>query len=105
MKTSTQSQIMKIAAEVVEGLVARQDIAGRIGALKQLAANDNSARISKPLLEQLADIMAFMSQRRGTSLDVMTVELCTEMGVNSLHNLCDSQFKAALDYVLTYKIA
>lgn len=75
----------------------------RVAKLKVRAANDNYAPISRHLVSELADIMAFTAAKRKVSLDVMTVSLCIAFGVGSLRSLRDNQFKAALDYVLTFK--
>lgn len=70
---------------------------------QQKTANDNRQQISAREAEQLADIMAFTAKRRNASLAVMTAELCLAFGVGYLGNLRSSQFRPALDYVLTYR--
>ena len=93
----------RMAASVMAWLAAKDSMEARVARLSKLVANDNYAPISRHLVNELADIMAFTAAKRKVSLDVMTVSLCIAFGVGSLSSLHDNQFKAALDYILTFK--
>lgn len=115
MNNDKQSHILKIANSVagafspalaqkaVNYMMAQQSVYSRIEGLKKLAANDNGAKISKHLLEQLADIMGFMATKKSVSVEFMTVALANRFDVAKLSDLRDDQFQAALDCVLTWK--
>jgi len=93
----------RMAASVMAWLEAQQSMEAKIAKLKRLVANDNNKAISVHLAGQLADIMAFTARKQKVSLAVMTAEMCITFGVGSLRGLSDSQFKAALNYIVTYK--
>lgn len=93
----------KMASAVMAWLAAQESMETRIARLSKLVANDNNKAISRHLANELAEIMAFTAKKRGVSLDIMTVALCMAMGVGYIGALRDNQFRAALDYVLTYK--
>jgi len=93
----------RMAASVMAWLEAQQSMEAKIAKLKRLVANDNNQPISTHLADQLADIMTFMARKRGVSLAVMNAELCLAFGVGCVARLRDTQFRPALDYVLTYE--
>ncbi len=115
MKNDTQSHILKIANKLggafspamaqkaVNYMMARQSVYSRIEELKKLAANDNGAKISRHLLEQLADIMGFMANKKKIDVTVMAMLLANRFDVTKLSDLRDEQFQEALDCVLTWK--
>ena len=115
MKNDTQSQILTIANKMgglfspalgqkaVNYLMAQQSVYNRIQELKKLAANDNGAKISRHLLEQLADIMGFMATKKKVDVSIMAMLLANRFDITKLSDLRDDQFQEALDCVLTWK--
>lgn len=116
MKNDKQSQILTIASKLtsvlggpalaqkaVSYLIASQSVYSRIETLKKLAANDNGAKISRHLLEQLADIMGFMAAKKKVDVTVMATVLANRFDIIKLSDLRDDQFQDALNCVLTWK--
>jgi len=95
----------KTASAVMAWLDAQDEAQRIVARLKAEVANDNEQVISGHLVEQLNDLIRFIAKRKNCSVDVMIAELGLTMGVGHLGRLKDSQFKAALDYVLMYRAA